>query len=91
MSNDKQTQKAGDNSSLVQAGIINVYNGITEERAREITAEFIPEILKQCSEEARAIADQRINRFVETFVCKLVKMDLLESFLLVTFQHSTSL
>ena len=36
---DRQAQRAGDNSQLMQAGIVNVYNGIDEKRAREICAE----------------------------------------------------
>lgn len=51
MTADKQTQKAGENSQLVQAGTINIYNGIDEKRAREICAEtyaVLPvEILRQ--------------------------------------------
>ena len=80
MLENNQSQKAGDGSSQIQANTINVYQqGIDEKRAREIVNEQIPEILNAYSQEARAIAEQRVSQFATDFVPKLVKENLLVS------------
>lgn len=59
------TQKAGDNSSLVQAhnAIINNYCGITEERAREIFKELSADTYAKYTQESYATIDERLEKF----------------------------
>lgn len=61
---DKQAQKAGDNSSQVQANTINVYNtGLTEERAREVAKEVFVEEENKLTIEAQSEAYKRFISF----------------------------
>ena len=75
----KQTQVAGSESNQLQIGTLNVYNGITENRAREIVREQIPEIINTYTQEARNVAEERIEQFEEILIPKLVKQNLLET------------
>ena len=77
---DKQIQEAGEGSTQLQAGTINIYNGIDEKRAREIVDERLHELLSQYSQEAHNLAIERIQEFADDFIPKLVKQGLLESF-----------
>ena len=76
---NKQTQEAGEGSQLMQAGTINVYNGIDESRAREIVDERLKEVINGYSQEAHEVAKERINQFVDDLIPKLVRDNLLES------------
>ena len=59
MTADKQTQKAGENSQLMQAGTINIYNnGIDEKRAREICAETYAIARRNFTADAYACANE---------------------------------
>ena len=62
MTVDKQTQRAGDNSQLMQAGTINIYNGIDEKRAREICAETYAIVRKDFTADAYACANARVEK-----------------------------
>ena len=62
---DKQIQEAGEGSTQLQAGTINVYNGIDEKRAREIVDERLHELLSQYSQEAHNLAIERIQEFAD--------------------------
>ncbi len=73
-----QSQKSGDNSSLVQAEVINNYYGITEARAREIIKESLPDILREYSNEAQETAEKRIAKFADNYIDRLVRENLLE-------------
>lgn len=79
MLGNKQTQEAGDNSQLLQASTINVYNGIDERRAREIVDEKLHEVINEYSQEAHAIAQTRIQLFADDLIPKLVKANLLDN------------
>lgn len=79
MLGNKQSQKAGDASNLIQADTINVYQGIDEKRAREIVHEQLPEIINAYSREAQSIAEQRITQFADELIPKIVKEQLLET------------
>ena len=79
MFGNKQTQEAGEGSQLVQAGTINVYNGIDESRAREIVDEKLKEVINGYSQEAHEVAKARINQFADDLIPKLVRDNLLES------------
>ena len=57
MGSDNQTQKAGDNSQQNQAKtmIVNNYNGISEERARDIFMEMSKRVISENANEASNI------------------------------------
>ena len=67
-------QKAGNNSTQVQASVINVYNGITEARAREIYQEEFEKI-KELTKEAKQTAFQRVGELENRVIPKLSKID----------------
>ena len=72
---DRQTQRAGDNSQLMQAGIVNVYNGIDEKRAREICAETYAIARKDFTADAYACATERVQQFEEALLPKLQQIE----------------
>lgn len=67
-------QKAGNNSTQVQASVINVYNGITEERAREIYKEEFDKII-ELTQDAGQIAIQRVCELENRVIPKLSQID----------------
>lgn len=77
MGNDKQIQKAGDNSQQVQAKTVNIYNsyGITEERVKEICAESAVDTIKQCTTEATDTMLQRIEMFSAELIPRIEKVE----------------
>lgn len=79
MAYDKQTQKAGDNSSQIQANAIIINNGIDEKRAREIIDEKLQEVINEYSQEAHVIAQDRIQIFADDLIPKLVKENLIDN------------
>ena len=72
---DRQTQRAGDNSQLMQAGIVNVYNGIDEKRAREICAETYAIARKDFTADAYACATERVQQFEEALLPKMQQIE----------------
>ena len=78
---DKQLQKGGDNSQQIQAGTINVYNGITEARAREIYTEMNAIARQSYTQEAYELAIKRVNMLETLLMQKVEKVDgMLEAF-----------
>lgn len=87
----RQSQKAGANSQQVQAGIINIYQGIDEKRAREICDEKFDLIRKEFSSEALQIANERVSRFEDSLIPKMKRIDgALEFFSDPAFQYLIS-
>ena len=72
---NNQKQVAGKDSTLVQAHVINVYNGITEQRAREISKETMQQVLQQCTVESGKVAKQRIEDFQETVLPRIASIE----------------
>lgn len=72
---DKQSQKAGDDSILNQIGVVNIYNGITEERAREIYMELEPMRIEQYSREAVETINERLTAAIEPIIRKMREHD----------------
>lgn len=70
-----QTQKAGDYSQQIQAGTVIIQNGISEERARAIYLEMSKEAIKECTNEATAIANKRIAKFENVLVPKIQQIE----------------
>lgn len=70
-----QTQKAGDNAQQIQAGTINIYNGITEERAREICTEVAKKAIEDFSVIAYNTANDRIQDFENELIPRLEKTE----------------
>ena len=78
MSGDKQMQKPGDNAQQMQAGTMvvnNFFEGITEQRAREIANEQIQYALEQYSKEAYKKGIERVLRFMERFMEKILRIE----------------
>ena len=75
MSVDKQIQKAGDHSQLMQAGTINIYNGIDEKRAREICAETYAAVRKDFTEDAYACANARVEQFENVLMPRMLEIE----------------
>ncbi len=81
---DKQTQKAGDNSQLVQANTIIL--GIDEKRVREILDEKLPIALKDFTAEANTIANSRSKKFNSSLLKRMVQESALTAFSDPSFQ-----
>ncbi len=73
--NEKQKQKAGDNSQQMQANTIIVNNGIEEKRAREIFIEMFDVARKDLTMEASIIATQRVTEFENDLIPKIMAID----------------
>ncbi len=84
---NKQNQKAGDNSQQIQAGMIVVNNGIEEKRAREIFMEMFENARKNFSVEAVEEANRRVIEFENILIPKMQKIEgALEAFADPSFQ-----
>lgn len=78
MSGDKQTQNAGDNAQQMQAGTMvvnNYYEGISEQRAREIANEQIQYALEKYSKEAYEKGVERILKFLDRLITKITQIE----------------
>lgn len=75
MIGDKQTQKAGDNSQLVQASQVNIYNGIGEDRVREICAETYAIARRDFTADAYACANQRVEQFESVLLPRMQQIE----------------
>ena len=78
MSNDKYTQKAGDNSTQIQSNLVQI--GIDEKRVREILKEENQRILKETAIIAENVARGRLDNYTNVLVPKLVEAELLDKF-----------
>lgn len=75
MEKGKKLQKAGANSTQVQAQTI-IYNaGITEDRAREIFSEQYTHAIQEYSQEATRIAQERIGQFEESLMSRIAQIE----------------
>ena len=74
-----QVQKSGDNSQLVQAETIIIQNGVDEKRVREIFDEKTLTVIKEFSQEANELIRERVKKFGEDFIPKLIKENLVDS------------
>lgn len=61
--NNRQSQRAGENSLQVQADRVTVVQGVTEERAAEIAEATTRQVLDSYHAEGRVVADSRMRRF----------------------------
>lgn len=73
-----KNQKAGDNATQIQAGLIQI--GIDEKRVREIIKEENQLALKEKSIIAEETALKRLDEYTNVLVPKLVKAEMLEAF-----------
>lgn len=72
---NKQTQRAGDNSQQIQADLIVVNQGIDEKRAREIYMEMFENARRDFSIEAAEKAKRRVLQFEEDLIPKMQKIE----------------
>ena len=78
MIENKQKQTAGDNSTQIQAGIIQCITnvtGIDEDRAREICREEYALTRQDWTSEAISIADSRVRIFEDRLLPKMIQYD----------------
>ena len=84
---DKQSQKAGNNSSNFQAENMTLVMGIDEKRAREVFQEMNLRLKENYSEEAMKIAQIRIDEFESRLMPKMESLEgALEAFADPSFQ-----
>ena len=84
---NKQVQKAGDNSQQLQANNMIVNLGIDEKRAREICQEMILQLKNKYTEEALKVAESRVSEFEDKLLPKMKAIDgALEAFADPSFQ-----
>ena len=87
MENNKQMQKAGNNSQQVQIGNATINVGITEKRAREIFQEMNEITRKNYTQDAFELAMKKISMFEELLMHKVEQVDgMLEAFRDPSFQ-----
>lgn len=73
-----QSQKAGDNATQVQAGVVNYVTNITgidEKRAREICKEEYEIVAQNWSQEALNIANARVQSLEDKVLPKFLEID----------------
>lgn len=74
-----QIQKAGDNSTQVQAGVVNyvtnITTGINETRAREICKEEYAIVARNWTYEALSIANERVQALENKVLPKFIEID----------------
>ena len=71
----KQVQKAGDGSQQVQMINPTIVMGIDEKRVREVCSEVAVETIKQCTQEASAVAIARIEKFTTDLIPRVEKIE----------------
>lgn len=71
----KQIQKAGDGSQQVQMINPTIVMGIDEKRVREVCSEVAIETIKQCTQEASAVAIARIEKFTTNLIPRVEKIE----------------
>ncbi len=70
-----QKQIAGENSNQVQVGTVILNQGITEERARDVFLEMVPQVLSEYTQEAYAVANERIVKLENTVMPRMLQID----------------
>ena len=71
-----QLQKAGKDSQQIQIGNVIINSaGITEERARAVFNEMIPQALANYTEEAQKIATERVNKLEERIMPQINQVE----------------
>lgn len=72
---DKQSQKAGDNSSNFQAENMTLVMGIDEKRAREVYQEMSLKLKEEFVQEALKVANFRVSKFESILLSKMEKIN----------------
>lgn len=75
MENNVQSQRAGDHSQQIQISNPTIVCGIDEKRVREVCSEIAVETLKQCTAEATATAEARIEAFTSTLIPRIERIE----------------
>lgn len=84
---NKQVQKAGDNSQQIQISNATINTGISEKRAREIFDEMITNTCQNYTQDAYEVAIKRINMFEKLLMVKVEEVEgMLEAFRDPSFQ-----
>ena len=72
---NKQVQKAGDNSQQLQANNMIVNIGADEKRVREICQEMTLQLKNKYTEEALKVAESRVLEFEDKLITKMNEID----------------
>lgn len=75
MENNKQVQKAGENSRQFQVSTMIVNNGITEERTRAIFSEMFNIECRNYTKEAIEIAQSRVDKLKDSLIPRISKIE----------------
>ena len=75
MASDKNIQKAGDNSNQFHVENLTIVNGLTEQRARELYSEMSLKAIKECTQEATAVASARAEAFANDLIPRVEKIE----------------
>ncbi len=75
MEKNNQSQRAGSHSQQVQIENVVINQGITEERARNVFMEMIPQALEIYTQEAYATANMRISKFEESVIPRIANIE----------------
>ncbi|MCF0125965.1 MAG: hypothetical protein HUJ68_09500 [Clostridia bacterium] len=70
-----QKQSAGENSHQLQVGTIVVNQGITEERARTVFTEMIPQALREYSQDANTTVVDRVEKLENAVMPRILGID----------------
>ncbi len=70
---DKQSQKSGDSSQNIQAGRDITIDGLSYSETRQVAMDVYKANFLELRDEAAAIAYERAERFVESFLQKMAQ------------------
>lgn len=71
----RESQIAGDNSQQIQAGTIVINQGISEQRVREVCSELSQQTIAECTAEATAVAQARMNDFANVLIPRIQQLE----------------
>ena len=82
------SQRAGNNSNQYHVENLTVNQGITEERAREIYKELIPQTINEYTKDAYALANERIEKLENSMLQRVFLHFLIPRFREYFVKHS---
>lgn len=71
----RESQIAGDNSQQIQAGTIVINQGISEQRVREVCSELAQQAIAECTAEATAVVQTRMNDFANVLIPRIQQLE----------------
>lgn len=75
MAENKQTQKAGDNSQQIQASTVIINKGIDEAQVRKICSEVSHKAMEEYTAESYLTVEKRISDFANVLIPRIEKIE----------------